>query len=151
MAVVSLIFFFRVLVFFKRPRARQKVADRRNTILNCLLFDGRALERKVSGEKELTEEEQVASVHEKCSNVVSPIQGTFGIHNEVVIAHNGRGNSHDHLTNLHRSDYHRIEPLGFHPKGHEKVIAVHGSMDRIVHGCENNTRRGCRNIRMPAV
>lgn len=116
-----------------------------------ILFGASSTLDDVSLHKELSEKEQVTSVQKETSIGVFFLNMAGRVSFEVVITGNGHGNTDHHLHDLQGSNGHRVEPLGLHFHGHQKVVTVHESMDSKVHGNkdESDTRR--RGKAMPAV
>jgi hypothetical protein len=69
-----------------------------------------------------------------------------------VIKGQGRDtNTDNHLRNLSYRNDHSIHPLWFQLDSHEKVIAIHDTMDGIIHGGKVNARGRLCDIGMPAI
>lgn len=55
------------------------------------------------------------------------------------------------MGNLKNRNDNRIEPLGAHLHGHQKVVTVHGGVDAVVHDDKENSGGGRCHIGMVAV
>jgi hypothetical protein len=121
-------------------------------VYNIVRLDRLLLLRlEVSANKELKKEEQITSVHDKRCRVVLFFNAAGWVRLVVVKTEQGHNNTHHHLRDLKDGNDHGIEPLGAKLHGHQKVIAIHGSMYAVVHHNEKDSgRRGCH-VRMPAV
>jgi len=109
------------------------------------LFDNKA------AHKELAEQIQVGTVHEKTGNNHSIIDCTGWITLVVLVTKNGNDAPSDHLCYLHKGNPHGIEPLGLHFHCHEEVVSIHDSMDGKIHGSHVNTNGRGVGVSVPSV
>lgn len=102
--------------------------------LNRLLLGSLDLESGCdeTSNKELTEEEEVTSIHEESGNDNTVIHIAVRVGLVVVVSQDSDVASSNHLGNLHESNPHRIEPLGLPFHGHQKVVGVHDSMNSVL-------------------
>ena len=105
----------------------------------------------IAPNKKLQEQTEIASIHDECSSVVFLFNHAALIFGVIVESCKSNGDTHDHLRNLKASNDNWIEPLRTELHGHQKVVAVHGCMDTVVHDHKENSWRGCCHIRMPAI
>ena len=106
---------------------------------------------EVAPDKELQKEEKIASIHDKGCRVVFLFDFAFLVCAVKIESQHGDDDTDNHLRNLETSDNHRVEPLGAEFHGHQKVIAVHASVNTVVHGDKENSWRRGGDIRMPAI
>lgn len=109
------------------------------------------LRLEVACDKELQKEEKIASIHEKGCRVVFLFDFAFLVCAVKIESQHGDDDTYNHLRNLETSDNDRVEPLGAEFHGHQKVIAVHASVNTVVHRDEENSWRRGGDIRMPAI
>ena len=115
--------------------------------LDCLLL----LWLKVTANKELQEQKEVASIHDECCRVVFTLNQASRVRFVIIESSQRTSDADDHLRDLENGNDHWIEPLGAELHGHQKVVSIHGSVHTVVHDHEEDSgRRGCH-VGMPAV
>lgn len=124
--------------------------SRANLNILLRLLEGN-LRLDVAADEKLQEQEEVAAVHDKGGNVVLCLNVALRISLEEVESSQSDRNAHNHLRNLHRRDNNGVQPTRLQSHRHQKVVAVHAGMNRVVHGHKENTRWRLCNIRVPAV
>ena len=121
------------------------------SILLCL-FGFLFCLRRIPLEEELKKEQEVASIHDKGSNVVLSLDIALA---SIRVGHDKaqdcNRDSDNHLRNLRDSNVHAVEPLGFALDGHQEIVKVHDGMDSVVHDAKDNSGGCLGDIAVPAV
>jgi len=123
------------------------------TLCHFLLLVLLGWSKQVSLDKELQKEEQIASIHDHGSIGILHLQVAVAglLDEQQVETHGCNGDTYHHLTNLGNRNPNGLEPFGFAPYRHQKVVKVHNGMDCIVHGAKDDTRGRILQVGNPAV
>ncbi len=104
----------------------------------------------VSADREIAEQIQVRSVHQRAGNEVRGVIMARLAGDLVVPAGHAHTRAHEHLSDLRDGDEHGGEGLGAHAQRLQAVVTVHKSMHGVVHGDEVESRAGHGGVGTPA-
>jgi hypothetical protein len=104
----------------------------------------RVMTEPVPTQEELQKQDEVAPVHDQCTNVVvggepARIGRRLFTSPQDVTPNDRDRHPHHHLADLRHGDVHGPEGLRFPPDRHEKVVKVHETVHSVVHGAENQS------------
>jgi len=104
----------------------------------------------ISADREVAEQIQVRSVHQRAGNEVRGVIVTRLAGDLVVPAGHAYTSTHEHLGDLRDGDEHGREGLGTHAQRLQAVVAVHKSVHGVVHGHEVESRACHGGVGTPA-
>jgi hypothetical protein len=105
----------------------------------------------IPGKEELQEQYQVTPVHDKRRRVVVGGNAAGGLGLVQVKTEHGQRDADDHLGYLQDRDEDWFEPAGTALDGHQAVVPVHDSVDKVVHHHKENTTAAFGHVRVPTI